>query len=112
MASSLSRSVGTSLVAGAAAAALWVVARRYGRNRADQILDWDQITSIALRTCAVTSPMSADARAEAEADYTHILREISEPLATYTGTGLELADNEVRALDRPEWVHANVANFR
>src|SRR5439155_17046773 len=107
-----SRSLGAGLVDGAAAGALWWGARRYGRERADPILDWDQITSIALRTCAITPPMSEEARAAVEADYGQILREIAEPLSAYTGTDLRLADNEVRALDRPEWIHANVANFR
>jgi coenzyme F420 biosynthesis associated uncharacterized protein len=109
---SAARSLGAGLVAGAAAGALWWAARRYGRDRADQILDWDQITSIALRTCAVTPPMTTAERAAAEREYEEILREISEPLSAYTGTDLRLSENEVRALDRPEWIKANVANFR
>jgi coenzyme F420 biosynthesis associated uncharacterized protein len=108
----LSRPLGAGLVAGAAAGLLWVAAKRYGRDRADQILDWNQINTIALRTAAVTPPMSAAERDGVEAEYANILDEIADPLAAYTGTGLDLRAREVRALDRPAWIEANIANFR
>ena len=47
-----------------------------------------------------------------EAAYGEVLREVAEPLARYTGTGLDLAHTEIRVLDRADWIHANVANFR
>jgi coenzyme F420 biosynthesis associated uncharacterized protein len=108
----LSRPLGAGLVAGAAAGLLWLAAKRYGRDRADQILDWDQINNIALRTAAVTPPMTAAERAIVEAEYDEILKEIADPLAAYTGTGLNLHEREVQALDRPAWIQANIANFR
>jgi len=100
------------LAGGAAAGLLWVAARRYGRDRADKILDWDQITAIAVRTSAEAPGLSPSVRSRAEAEYSDMLSEITEPLAAYTGTGLQVENCEVRAVDRPEWIRANVANFR
>jgi len=100
------------MAGGAVAGLLWVAARRYGRDRADQILDWDRITMIATRTSTDPGGLASAARASAEGEYTQLLQEISEPLAAYTGTGLRVESCEVRAVDRPEWIRANVANFR
>jgi len=111
-AAGMARPLGAGLAAGAAAGLLWVAARRYGRDRADQILDWEQITSIALRTCAATPPLTDAEQSMVEHDYEQILHEISEPLSAYTGSDLDLRAREVRALDRPEWIRANIANFR
>src|SRR5437588_444775 len=46
----MSRSMGAGLVAGAAVGLLWLAAKRYGRDRAGEIIDWDQVSSIARRT--------------------------------------------------------------
>jgi coenzyme F420 biosynthesis associated uncharacterized protein len=56
--------------------------------------------------------MSATVRGRAEHEYSQLLEKISEPLAAYTGTGLKVDTCEVLALDRPDWIRANVANFR
>lgn len=108
---SISRPAAAAFVVGAGAGLLWVAARRYGRDRADQILDWDQISAIALRACGTVQLAGAE-RAATDAEYSEIVRAIAEPLASYTGTQLDLTGSEVRALDRREWVLANVANFR
>jgi coenzyme F420 biosynthesis associated uncharacterized protein len=97
---------------GAAAGAGWVLAQRLGRGRENQLLDWNQITSVALRLGAQAPPIDPTTRREIESTYTEILHEVAEPLAAYTGTGLLLADTPVSVMDRAEWVRANVANFR
>ncbi|HEV8613559.1 MAG TPA: zinc-dependent metalloprotease, partial [Gemmatimonadales bacterium] len=106
------RPLSAGLIAGAALGVAWVAARRYGRGRADQILDWEQIRSIAVRASSANGPLSADERTSIEEAYTRLVRDIAEPVAAYTGTGLTLAETEVRALDRPEWIDANISNFR
>lgn len=99
-------------VIGGVLGAGWVLARRYGHTRSDELFDWDQITAVALRTGARGVPMSDSIRRETEGDYAAVLREVSGPLEAYTGTGLDLSRTEVRVLDRSDWVRANVANFR
>lgn len=109
---SIARPLGAGLMAGAALGLAWMAARRYGRGRADQILDWEQIRSIAVRASAAAGPMSAEERDSVEAGYAQLVRDIAAPVADYTRTGLSLAATEVRALERPEWIDANISNFR
>ena len=101
--------VAAALVAGGVV--VWA-ARRYGRDRADQILDWDHATRVALRTAGRENGASADGYTRAEADYVAMLGEIAAPLSAYTGTQLELGAGGIRVMDRPSWIHANVATFR
>ncbi|MPZ15267.1 MAG: hypothetical protein GEU73_12730 [Chloroflexi bacterium] len=108
----LRKPVSAGLVAGAAVGLLWVAARHYAKDRADQILDWEQITSVAVRFSGAAAPISAERRASVEADYARILRDVSDPLAAYTGIDLSVAKTEARVLDRDGWIHANVRNFR
>src|SRR5215218_6416538 len=94
-AAGMARPLGAGMVAGAAAGLLWMAARRYGRDRADQILDWDQITTIAMRTCAATPPLTTTEQRSFVQDYEQILDEISDPLSAYTGSELDLRTREV-----------------
>jgi coenzyme F420 biosynthesis associated uncharacterized protein len=41
-----------------------------------------------------------------------MIDEIADPLKAYVGTGLDLSKSAVRAIDRPEWISANITNFR
>lgn len=100
------------LLAGTAAGAVWMLARNYGRGQADRLFDWNQVAAIALRTGAQGPSLDSGSRQQIENEYESILRSIAGPLADYTGTGLDLAHTQVRALDRGEWVRANVANFQ
>jgi coenzyme F420 biosynthesis associated uncharacterized protein len=111
-ASGLVKPVSLGLAAGAGASLLWVAARRWGRDQALEIFDWDRATAVALRAAAAAPAMSSEVRAAREAEYTEILGEITDPLSAYTGTKLKLASTEVRALDRPDWVRINVQNLR
>jgi len=103
--------MGAGMLAGAAAGLLWMAARRYGRGREAEIIDWGQVSAVALRTSQALPWFAAGERERTEADYAEMLREIAEPLQSYTGSNLDLSKSQVRALDRPEWISANVANF-
>jgi uncharacterized protein (DUF2342 family) len=109
--SGIPRSLGAALLMGGAAA-LVVAARRYGRDRADQILDWDQITTIAVRAATTNTPISQDQLDIAGEQYARMMREISGPLADYTGTNLTFAEADVRAVERQAWIETNIGNFK
>jgi coenzyme F420 biosynthesis associated uncharacterized protein len=108
----VSKSMGAGLVAGAAVGLLWLAAKRYGRDRAGEIIDWGQVSAIARRTSQAAPWADVHHRDETEADYTAMLCEIAAPLQEYTGSALDLTKSEVRALDRSEWISANINNFR
>lgn len=97
---------------GGALGAGWVLARNYGRDRADQLFDWDQVMAVATATGARGPGFSDHTRRQLREDYQRTLRRVAEPLADYAGTGLDLADKEVHVLDRRDWIQANIANFR
>jgi coenzyme F420 biosynthesis associated uncharacterized protein len=106
------RAVGTGILVGVAAGVLWQASRRQPQRVDATIFDWDRVGAIARRTLPAERLMTADERAASEATYARILREIAEPLAAYTGVQLALADIEVQALDRQDWVQTNIGNFR
>jgi coenzyme F420 biosynthesis associated uncharacterized protein len=110
--STVPRSLGAALLAGGAAGLLMIAARRYGKDKADQILDWSQITSIAVRASAGNPPMGQERLDAAAREYGAMLREISAPLAAYTGTNLTFDERDVRAVERPEWIETNIDNFK
>ncbi|MBM2812849.1 MAG: hypothetical protein HW416_3608 [Chloroflexi bacterium] len=109
---SLAKPVGAGLVFGAALGVLYTAARHYGRDRANEIIDWNRVTSVALRTSGGAQRMSEGQRAASESDYSAMLAEISAPLSEYTGSDLRLADTPVQALDRAAWIQTNVESFR
>jgi coenzyme F420 biosynthesis associated uncharacterized protein len=104
--------VGAGLLVGVAAGVLWGYARRQARETDGRVFDWDRITAIALRTLPAGGYLNPTVRAASEATYARILRDITEPLAAYTGVHLALADIEVQAVDRQNWVRTNIGNFR
>jgi coenzyme F420 biosynthesis associated uncharacterized protein len=111
-ASTIPRSLGTALLLGGAAGFLFMAARRYGRERADEILDWDQITSIAVRASASVPPIPQQRLDAAADEYAAMLREISGPLSAYTGTDMTFTERDVRAVERREWIETNIGNFK
>lgn len=106
-----SKALVLSVVAGGLAGAAWALARSYGRDRADQLFDWDQVVGVALRSGAKGPPLDGTRRAELESDYRQILRDIAEPLRAYTGTALDVSQAEVHVLDRAQWIRTNAANL-
>jgi coenzyme F420 biosynthesis associated uncharacterized protein len=111
-ASTIPRSLGAALLMGGAASFLLMAARRYGRERADEILDWDQITSIAGRASVSAAPIPQERLDAAADEYAAMLREISGPLSAYTGTEMAFTERDVRAVERREWIETNIGNFK
>jgi coenzyme F420 biosynthesis associated uncharacterized protein len=116
---------GRGLILGAGAALLYAAARetiapaRPSSANADQqpedrsrLIDWDWATKVAIRTAGRTPTLHPGARAQLQAEYEALLREIEQPIAHYTGNDLSLANTQVEVLDRAGWIRANMVNFR
>ena len=67
---------------------------------------------MAIRAAGRTPTLHPGARAQLQAQYEAMLRDIEQPIATYTGNDLSLANTTVEVLDRPGWIRANMVNFR
>jgi coenzyme F420 biosynthesis associated uncharacterized protein len=116
---------GRGLILGAGAALLYAAARETiaparlravdDRQRAEdrnRMIDWDWATKVAIRAAGRTPTLHPGARAQLQAQYEAMLRDIEQPIATYTGNDLSLANTTVEVLDRPGWIRANMVNFR
>src|SRR5205085_7274935 len=115
---------GRGLILGAGAALLYAAAResfaparprstepRQADDR-DRLIDWDLATNVAIRAAGRTPTLHPGARAQMQAQYETMLREIEQPIDHYVGNNLSLANTVVDVLDRPGWIRANVINFR
>jgi coenzyme F420 biosynthesis associated uncharacterized protein len=115
---------GRGLILGAGAALLYAAAResiaparprstepRQANDR-DRLIDWELATTVAIRAAGRTPTLHPGARAQMQAQYETMLREIEQPIARYVGNNLSLASTVVDVLDRPGWIRANVSNFR
>jgi coenzyme F420 biosynthesis associated uncharacterized protein len=80
-----------------------------GRER---LIDWEWATRVAIRAAGRTPSLHPGARAQLQAEYEQMLRDIEEPIASYTGNRLSLANTAIEVLDRPGWIRANMVNFR
>ena len=78
----------------------------------NRMIDWDWATKVAIRAAGRTPALHPGARAQLQAQYEAMLRDIEQPIATYTGNDLSLANTTVEVLDRPGWIRANMVNFR
>jgi coenzyme F420 biosynthesis associated uncharacterized protein len=107
-------SFGKGFIIGAGAAAVWAIARYYGR-RAEvqhQLIDWERATSIALQACGAGAELPAGEKARLQNDYEEMVRGIEGPISQYTGTELPLGNTTIQVMDRGDWIRANVSNFR
>ena len=82
------------------------------RDAESRLIDWDWATRVAVGTAGRTPALHPGARAQLQAEYEQLLREIEQPIASYTGTELSLANTTVEVLDRAGWIRANMGNFR
>ena len=106
-------SLGRSVLIGLGAAALWALARQAARTSDARLIDWSWVTAVAERVCGLdgaTLPIAEKLLLQAE--YEALVAELEEPIARYTGTRLALNATTIQVLDRPDWIRANVANFR
>lgn len=98
---------------GAAAGALWVVAGRRRWLESDcELLDWDRVQEVAVRTCGKASGVSPWASRRLRVGYEEMIHRLEDPIADYTETRLPSTGVEVTVMGRREWIEANVANFR
>ena len=105
---------GRGLILGAGAALLYAAARETiaparsqavaDRHKAEdraRMIDWDWATKVAIRAAGRTPTLHPGARAQLQAQYEAMLRDIEKPIATYTGNDLSLANTTIEVLDRP-----------
>jgi coenzyme F420 biosynthesis associated uncharacterized protein len=76
------------------------------------MIDWEWATKVAIRAAGRTPTLHPGARAQLQAQYEAMLRDIEQPIAAYTGNNLSLANTMIEVLDRPAWIRANMVNFR
>jgi coenzyme F420 biosynthesis associated uncharacterized protein len=77
-----------------------------------RLIDWNLATQVAIRAAGRTPTLHPGARAQLQAQYERMLRDIERPISAYVGNDLSLAKTTVEVLDRPGWIRANMVNFR
>lgn len=105
-------SLGRGLLVGAGAAALWAIARYYGRTTEAKLIDWDWVTRVAERASGPDGALSVAEKAALQPAYELLVRDLEEPIAAYTATRLPLGETAIQVMDRRDWIRANAANFR
>jgi coenzyme F420 biosynthesis associated uncharacterized protein len=78
----------------------------------DRLIDWDLATKIGIRAAGRTPSLHPGARAQLQSQYEAMLREIEQPIARYVGNQLSLQNTAIEVMDRPDWIRANMINFR
>ena len=66
----------------------------------DRLIDWELATRVAVRAAGRAPSLHPGARAQIQASYEAILRDIEAPIAAYVGNDLSLANTAVEVLDR------------
>jgi len=100
------------ILLGVTAGALWVVAGRRWLDSEYELMDWDRVREIALRTSGKTPAISPLTSRKLQASYEGMVRQVEDPIADYTGSRLPDTGATVSVMGRREWIEANVANFR
>ena len=70
------------VLVGGAAAVGWALARRYGRDDDQRMLDWDHATRVAIRVSGGDRPLPAEERARLQDQYETMMREIEGPISS------------------------------
>lgn len=122
--------LGRGILLGAGAAVIYVMSRDATvqsrlatlRERAEGTLskdsdhtyavDWSLATRMAVRSSGDAPALHPTARLRLQEEYVRLLADIEGPIAEYTGNQLSLANTRVEVMDRPDWIRANMANFR
>ena len=101
------------MLVGVAAGALWVVAGRRWLEDEHELMDWDRVQSMALRTAGRTPLESPWTSRRLRAAYESMVDRVEGPIADYTGTSLPgVHKPSVSVMGRREWIEANVSSFR
>jgi len=100
------------LLAGAVGAgvAAHSIGRRY-QNSDQKAIDWDQVRKVAVGISGGTS-IRGDDRADLQQHYRRWISEVEPHIAGYLHTTLPTPLETVFVFDRPQWIDANIANFR
>lgn len=104
--------VGRGLLVGAGLAVLYALARHYGRDKPQRLLDWTLVTNVAIRSSGTAPEFHPTLRAQLQREYEALVRDVEEPIARYVGTTLPPEAVEVHVMDRRDWIRANIAGFR
>src|SRR5713226_8042279 len=75
-----------------------------------RLIDWNLATQVAIRAAGRTPTLHPGARAQLQAQFEAMLREIERPISAYVGNDLSMANTTVEVLDRPGWIRANMVN--
>ncbi len=105
------KAIGTGLLLGLAAGALWAVGRRYAHT-SPRLINWQQVRRIAIATCrqsVVGQPFSKGPLTASFADMVHQSERL---IANYTGSTLPQPLQSIHVFDRIEWIDANIAAFQ
>ena len=100
------------MLLGATAGALWVVAGRRWLETEHELMDWDRVQDIAVRTSGKTHPTPLMDTRDLQASYEEMVKRVEDPIAEYTGSRLPEERSHVSVMDRRQWIEANVNNFR
>ena len=100
------------ILLGAAAGALWVVAGRRWLDSEYELLDWNRVQEIAIRTSGKTPLETPWTSRKLRSSYEEMVRQLEGPISEYTRTSLPSTGASVSVMGRKEWIEANVAGFR
>src|SRR5512133_1928304 len=100
------------MMLGAMAGAAWAVAGRRWLDTEYELMDWDRVQDVAIRTSGKTPLTTPWTSRRLQASYEDMVRRVEDPIADYTGSHLPEEKSHVTVMGRREWIEANVNNFR
>ncbi len=106
------RVIGAGVVLGLLAGALWEAGRRYAEVGLPRLIDWERVTQAAHAACRNAGPDALWSRSQMADRYAQWVARSERLIGEYTGRPLSWHLDDVRVLDRYEWIRANVDNFR
>ncbi|MHB1413802.1 MAG: zinc-dependent metalloprotease [Chloroflexota bacterium] len=106
------RALGAGLILGLAAAALWGAGRRYAEVGVPRLMDWDKVRQTAYATSRKGGSDGTYADSSLGREYSEWVAESERLIGDYTGRELPGQLQDVRVVNRFEWIDANIANFR
>ncbi len=100
------------IMLGLTAGALWVVTGKRWLQSEYELMNWDRVQEIAIRTSGKAPVISPWTTRKLHVAYEDMVRRVEDPIADYTGSRLPDTGTNVSVMGRREWIKANVANFR
>jgi coenzyme F420 biosynthesis associated uncharacterized protein len=100
------------ILLGAAAGALYVVAGRKWLDKKYEMVDWDRVQEVAIRTSGRAPVEGPWTSRRLRSSYEEMVQRLEGPIAEYTGSSLPSTGTNVTVMGRKEWIEANVSAFR